>query len=90
MIPSNIPVELMELLHKISESINEVRDRLTRIEAQDHVESIRNLRLEFEQERRERIKIQIELAALKTRVAPIVAVIAAVGAGLVSFLFKVL
>jgi hypothetical protein len=76
----SIPVELMEILNKINENVNEVKERVVRIEAQDHSDSIRSIRNDQEKERNERIKLQIELAGVKTRLAPIVAGISIVAA----------
>lgn len=79
MTQSLIPVELMEILNKINEnvntvkdSVNEVKERVTRIEAQDHADLYRTLRKEIELEREHRIRLQVELANVKTRLAPVI------------------
>jgi hypothetical protein len=81
--PHSIPIELMEILTRINDNINEVKERIARIEAQDHSDSIRSLRTEIKQERDERIKLQIDLANVKTRLAPIIVGISAVGAAII-------
>lgn len=75
-----IPIELMEILDRINNNIVEVKQRLSRIEGQDHGDSIRSLRNEVEKERDERISIQIELASVKQKLAPIVIAISMVAA----------
>lgn len=81
--PHSIPIELMEILNRINDNINEVKERIARIEAQDHCESIRNVRADIEKERDERIKLQVEIATMKTKLAPIIVVVSLLGAGLV-------
>lgn len=73
----------MDILNQINDNINEVKERIARIEAQDHSNSIRSVRADIEKERNERIKLQIELANVKTRLAPIVMGISIVGAAIV-------
>lgn len=85
---THIPIELMELLTKINTNITEVKERITRIEAQDHVDSIRLMRQEIEKERDERIKLQIELANVKTKLAPIIMGVSVLGAAVVDYLLK--
>ena len=86
---SHIPIELMEILNRINDNINEVKERMARIEAQDHSDSIRTVWLEIEKERNERIKLQIELASVKTKLAPIVVGIAIFASGVLQFLLKI-
>ena len=86
--PHSIPIELMEILNRINGNINEVKERIARIEAQDHSDSIRSLRTEIKQERDERIKLQIDLANVKTRLAPIIVGISAVGSALIQVLIQ--
>ena len=86
--PHSIPIELMEILNRINGNINEVKERIARIEAQDHSDSIRFLRTEIKQERDERIKLQIDLANVKTRLAPIIVGISAVGSALIQVLIQ--
>lgn len=86
--PHSIPIELMEILNRINDNINEVKERIARIEAQDHSDSIRSLRTEIKQERDERIKLQIDLANVKTRLAPIIVGISAVGAAIIQLVIQ--
>ena len=86
--PHSIPIELVEILNRINGNINEVKERIARIEAQDHSDSIRSLRTEIKQERDERIKLQIDLANVKTRLAPIIVGISAVGSALIQVLIQ--
>lgn len=85
--PTSIPIELMEILNEINKNINEVKERIARIEGQEHSDSIRSLKAEIDKERNERIALQIELANVKTRLAPIVIGISIVGAAFVQYLF---
>lgn len=66
-----IPVELMELLNRINDNVNEVKERLARLEGQDNSQSIQNLRSEIEKERDKRITLEIDLANVKTKLAPL-------------------
>jgi predicted nucleic acid-binding Zn-ribbon protein len=84
----SIPVELMDILHKINDNVNEVKERITRIEAQDHSEAIRSVRLDIEKERNERINLQIELANVKTKLAPIIIGISILATAIMQFLIK--
>jgi uncharacterized membrane protein len=86
MSPSSIPVELMELLNKIYNNVNEVKERLAKIEGQDHSQEISNLKKEIDEERKERIKMQIEIATMKTKIAPIIAGVSLFGAIVVEIL----
>ena len=83
-----MPLELMEILNRINENINDVKQRLSRIEGQDHSVSIRSLQLEIEKERDERIKLQVQLENVKTRLAPVILGISLVGAGVIEFVFS--
>lgn len=71
--PSNvsIPIELMQLLTAINDNLNEVKERIARIEAQDHSDSLKAVRLEIKEERDKRIQLEIALANIKTKLAPI-------------------
>lgn len=84
----HIPFELVELLNKINNNINEVKERLARIEAQDHSDSIKTLQQEISKERDARIQLQIDLANVKTKLTPIVAGISIAAAAAVSYLIK--
>lgn len=86
--PASIPIELMELLNKINENISEVKTRITRIEAMDHSYSIQSLRSDIEKERNERIKLQIELENLRTKLAPVVIGISMLAASAIGFVFR--
>jgi hypothetical protein len=85
---STIPIELMEILNRINDNVNEVKERITRIEAQDHSDSIRSVRSDIEKERNERIKLQIELANVKTKLAPIVLGISVAGAAVIQIIIQ--
>lgn len=84
----SIPMELMEILNRINDNVNEVKERIARIEAQDHSDSIRSIRLEVKEERDQRIALQIELANVKTKLAPIVVGISVAGAALIQAFFN--
>lgn len=87
---SHIPIELMEILTRINDNVNEVKERLARLEGQDHSDSIRSLRDEIEKERNERIRLQIDLANVKTKLAPIIVGVSMVGAALVEVVITTL
>lgn len=67
----HMPMELMEILNRINDNVNDVKMRVTRIEAQDHSDRIKHIHTMFEKERAERVSLQIELAAIKTKLIPI-------------------
>lgn len=71
--PSNvsIPIELMQLLTAINDNLNEVKERIARIEAQDHSDSLKAVRVEIKEERDKRIQLEIALANIKTKLAPL-------------------
>lgn len=84
----SIPLELMDILNRINDNINDVKQRLSRIEGQDHSVSIRSLQQEIEKERDERIKLQVQLESVKTRLAPIIVGISLGGAAVIEFVFS--
>lgn len=88
MLSQTIPVELMEILNRINDNVNEVKERLARLEGQDHSNSIRSLRTEIEKERDIRISLQVELANVKTKLAPIIIGISMVATILINVVVK--
>lgn len=85
---SHIPVELMEILTRINDNVNEVKERLARLEGQDHADSIKSLRDQIDKERNERIRIQTELSNIKAKLAPILVGVSMLGAAVVEFFFR--
>lgn len=83
-----IPVELMKILTEINDNVNEVKNRLTRLEALDHANEIKEIRQELKQERDKRVELQLELNTVKTRLAPILMGISIVVASFVQFMFS--
>lgn len=77
----SIPIELMEILTKINDNINDVKERLARIEGQDHTDSIKSLRLDY-------INLKVQLENVKTKLAPIVVGISMAGAVVIELLIK--
>ena len=84
----SIPIELMEILNVINDNVNEVKDRITRLEAQNHSDNLTKIWLELEKERDKRIRLEIEMASMKTRLAPIVGSISIVGAVIIEALIR--
>lgn len=78
----------MELLNKINENIGDVKERLTRIEAQEHASSIRELRQELHHEREARSLMELELRELKTRVMPFFVALAIVAAPVLDWVVR--
>ena len=70
----------MELLNKINENISDVKERLSRIESQEHASSIRELRQELHHEREARALVELEIRELRTRIVPLFVAIAIVAA----------
>jgi predicted nuclease with TOPRIM domain len=87
---NTISSELMEILNEISRNVNDVRERLARIEAQDHSDRIETLRAELAQERDKRIALQLEVANVKTRLTPIVVILSMAAASVVQYFFALL
>ncbi len=88
-INTHIPVELMELLNTIRVDISEVKERLIRIEAQDHHDAIKTIQSELKEEREKRTALEIEIANIKTKLAPIVVGLSLLGAGLVDIIGRI-
>lgn len=86
--PTSIPIELMEILTRINDNINDVKERMARLEGQDHADAFRNIQLQLEKERDARVKLEIELASVKTKLAPIVIGISMAGATILQLLVK--
>jgi hypothetical protein len=78
----------MEILHRISGDVNDVKERVIRLEAQNHSDTLKNLWLEVEKERDKRIAMEIEIAGLRTRLAPILVGISLAGAALIDIVFR--
>ena len=87
-LPSHIPIELMEILTKINDNINEVKERMARIEAQDHTNNIKTVWDEIEKERNKRIELQLEIATIRTKLAPVIVGITLAGSAILNFLLK--
>lgn len=77
----------MEILNKINENIGDVKQRLARIEAQEHTSSIRELRAELQIEINRRSILELEVRELRTRIMPIIVGIAIVAAPVLSWVF---
>lgn len=91
----SIPIELMEILHQISNDISDVskdvtdvRERVIRLEAHNHADAYKTLWNEFEKERDKRIEMQIELSQIKTKLAPIIIGISMGGAAAIELLIR--
>lgn len=84
----SIPVELMEILNRINNNISEVKERITRIEAQDHSDSIKSVRIALEAERVARTKLELEVSNMKTRLAPVLFAATVLAAAAIEFIFN--
>jgi predicted nucleic acid-binding Zn-ribbon protein len=84
----SIPLELMEILHSIKDDIGDVRERVIRLEAQNHSDSFKTIWYEFEKEREKRIRLQIDIASIKTKMAPITIAISLFGAAVIDVVFR--
>ena len=84
----NIPMELMEILHSIKDDVTDVRERVIRLEAQNHTDSMKTFWMELEKERDKRIQHEIEIARIKTKMAPITVGISLVGAAIIDIVFR--
>lgn len=94
---TSIPVELMEILHKMSNDIGDVKDdvidvreRVIRLEAHNHAETLKTIWSELEKERDKRIKLQIDIESVKTKMAPVTVGISLIGAAIINVIFRTL
>ena len=85
---TSIPIELMDILHSIKDDVSDVRERVIRLEAQNHSDSLKTIWLELEKERDRRMEIQIELSNVKTRLAPIIIGISLIGASIIEAIVR--
>lgn len=88
MYESSIPAELMSILTDINNNLAQVKERLASLEAKDHAKSIERLENAIEKEHNARIALEIELASVKTKLAPIVVGLSMAGAIIMEALFK--
>jgi predicted nucleic acid-binding Zn-ribbon protein len=84
----SIPIELMDILNRINDNISEVKDRITRIEAQDHSNSIQSLKLEIDKARDERVQLKVEVERIKTKLAPVLITISLTGAAVIQLVIQ--
>lgn len=84
----SIPIELMEILNRINDNVNQVKERLSRLEAHNHADTYKTIWIELEKERDKRIQLEIDLASIKTKLAPIVIGISMAGAAGIEFFIK--
>ena len=84
----HISLELMEILTRINDNVNEVKERLARIEGQDHADTFNRIQLQLEKERDARVRLEIELASVRTKLAPIVIGISMAGATILQLFVK--
>lgn len=68
-----VPVQLIQILTKINENISDVKERVIRIEAQDHQFAIRTLRADLEEEAKQRRALEDKVNAFTNKMAPILA-----------------
>lgn len=83
-----IPLELMNILHSIKDDVTDVRERVIRLEAHNHPDSMKVIWNELEKEREKRIKLEIDMASVKTKMAPITVAISLAGAAVIEVLFR--
>lgn len=76
----------MEILNEIRDSVQDVRERVIRIETLDHSDSIKTLRVELKDQKVEIQELKNTITELKTRVAPILAAIAVAFGAIIDFI----
>lgn len=64
--------QLLDMLRTVDANVSDVKDRVIRIEAQAFDEKITRLEQKVDEERKERISIQLQMEGIKTKIAPIV------------------
>jgi hypothetical protein len=81
-------LEFLEFLNRINDNISEIKERLIRIEAQDLSSRIAALQISVEVERVHRQTLEIKVAELKTKLAPLLVGVAIIGAGIVNIVIQ--
>lgn len=77
------PIELMEMFRRMDENINDVKERVIRIEAQEHGAVQTRLKEDLEKEREHRIALQMKVVEIQTKLIPITGIGSAVLGGLI-------
>lgn len=84
--------ESADFFRRIDEKLTDVRDRVIRIEAQNHGSLIAALRADHEKLREDYSKelsdLRVEVERMKTKIAPIIAVVGMVGGALLTWAVK--
>lgn len=68
----DLSLQLLEMLRSVDANVSDVKDRVIRIEAQAFDEKITKLENKFDAEKEERIKLQLQLENVRTKIAPVV------------------
>lgn len=77
------PIELMEMFRRMDENINDVKERVIRIEAQEHGAAQARLKEDLEKEREHRIALQMKVVEIQTKLIPITGIGSAIVGGLI-------
>lgn len=85
------PVQLLEMLRTLDAKMSEVNERTIRIEAQEFGKKFTELEGKFEDERKERVALQLSLERIQTKIAPLLLLISTVGSsGLTVFVSQLI
>lgn len=77
------PIELMEMFRRMDENINDVKERVIRIEAQEHGAAQVRIKEDLEKEREHRIALQMKVIEIQTKLIPITGIGSALVGGLI-------
>ena len=80
--------EMLRVMAKMGAFMDDVRERLTRIEAQDHPKGINTLHNTVEDLKKEVRTLEISITEIKTKIAPILVGVSALITGVVGFLIN--
>lgn len=71
--------QLLTMMQNVDKKVSEVNERTIRIEAQEFGKQFSDLRNDFEEEKKERIALQLSLERIQTKIAPLLLIISTAG-----------
>jgi peptidoglycan hydrolase CwlO-like protein len=74
-----ISIQLLEMLRNLDSKVSEVNERTIRIEAQEFGKQVDDLNRKFEEEKKERINLQLSLERIQTKIAPLLLIVSTAG-----------
>lgn len=71
--------QLLTMMQNVDKKVSEVNERTIRIEAQEFGKQFSDLRNDFEEEKKERVALQLSLERIQTKIAPLLLIISTAG-----------